>query len=172
MDMFIHHVCCAQPLSHVRLLVTPWTVTRQAPLPLEFSRQEYRSVLPFPAPGDFPTTRMEPGSPALQVVSLPTEPPGKPLYCYNYLKKQLFQLVRAEYSWNQQIRFLFLEKWFGHEQPRKFLWISAQLLCLCCCHLLESGEKMLHIQCKLFYLLETTQGICPIDSFSTASAFL
>ena len=28
-------------LSHVQLCATPWTVARQAPLPMEFSRQEY-----------------------------------------------------------------------------------------------------------------------------------
>jgi len=32
--------------------VTPWTVARQVSLSLEFSRQEYWSGLPFPAPGD------------------------------------------------------------------------------------------------------------------------
>ena len=37
-------------LSHVRLFVTPWTVAHQAPLSMEFSRQEYWSVLPFPSP--------------------------------------------------------------------------------------------------------------------------
>ena len=31
-------------------LVTPWTVASQAPLPMGFSRQEYWSGLPFPAP--------------------------------------------------------------------------------------------------------------------------
>ena len=31
-------------------LVTPWTVARQAPLFMEFSRQEYWSGLPFPSP--------------------------------------------------------------------------------------------------------------------------
>ena len=46
----------AQLLSHVRLIVTPWTVARQAPLSMEFSRQEYWSGLPFPSPGEiFPT---------------------------------------------------------------------------------------------------------------------
>ena len=30
---------------------TPWTVPCQAPLSMEFSRQEYQSELPFPAPG-------------------------------------------------------------------------------------------------------------------------
>ena len=32
--------------------VTPWTVALQAPLSMEFSRQEYGSGLPFPSPGD------------------------------------------------------------------------------------------------------------------------
>ena len=36
------------------------------------------SGLPCPSPGDLPDPSIEPGSPALQVVSLPSEPPGKP----------------------------------------------------------------------------------------------
>ena len=32
-------------LSRVRLFVTPWTVARQVPLPMAFSRQEYQSGL-------------------------------------------------------------------------------------------------------------------------------
>jgi len=42
-----------------------------------FSRQEYLNELSFPPPGDLPDPGIEPGSPALQVVSLPSEPPGK-----------------------------------------------------------------------------------------------
>ena len=60
-------------LSHVQLFVTPWTVACQAPLPMGFSRQEYWSRLPFPSPGDLPNPEIEPGSPALQTDSLPTE---------------------------------------------------------------------------------------------------
>ena len=41
-------------------------------------RQEYWSGLPFPFPGDLPDLGIEPGSPALQADSLPSEPPGKP----------------------------------------------------------------------------------------------
>ena len=33
---------------------TPWTVAHQVPLSMEFSRQEYRSGLPFPTPRNFP----------------------------------------------------------------------------------------------------------------------
>ena len=35
-------------LSHVQLFATPWTVAYQVLLSMEFSRQEYWSVLPFP----------------------------------------------------------------------------------------------------------------------------
>ena len=53
-------------LSPTRLLC-PWG----------FSRQEYWSGLPCPPPGDLPSPGLEPRSPALQVDSLPSEPPGK-----------------------------------------------------------------------------------------------
>ena len=39
------------PLSHVQLFVTSWTAAHQAPLSMGFSRQEYWSWLPLPAPG-------------------------------------------------------------------------------------------------------------------------
>ena len=50
-------------------LVTPWTVTHQAPVSIGLSRQEYWNGLPFPSPGDLPNPRIQPGSPVLQVVS-------------------------------------------------------------------------------------------------------
>ena len=61
--------------------MTLWTVARQAPLSMGFSRQEYWSGLPFPPPGDPPDPGMEltfPVSPVLQVNSLLAEPSGKP----------------------------------------------------------------------------------------------
>ena len=39
---------------------------------------EYQSGLPFPSPGHLPHPGVEPGSPALQGYSLPSEPPGSP----------------------------------------------------------------------------------------------
>ena len=59
--------------------MTPGTIVCQASLSTEFPRQEYWSGLPFPTPGDLPDPGIEPGFPALQAVSLLTEPPGKPL---------------------------------------------------------------------------------------------
>ena len=50
--------------------VSDGTVARQAPLSLGFSRQEYRSGLPCPPPGDLPDPGIELASPAWQVGSL------------------------------------------------------------------------------------------------------
>ena len=61
------------------LFAIPWTVACQAPLSMEFSRQEYWSVLPFPSPGDLPYPGIKHRSSALQSNSLPSKPPGKPL---------------------------------------------------------------------------------------------
>ena len=61
--------------------VTPYAIAHQAPLSMEFSRQEYRSVLPFPSPGALPDPGIEPRSSALQADSLPSEPPGKLAFC-------------------------------------------------------------------------------------------
>ena len=56
---------------------TPWAIAYQALPSMGFSRQEYCSGLPCPSPGDLPDPGIEPGSPALQADSLPSEPPGK-----------------------------------------------------------------------------------------------
>ena len=49
----------------------------QAPPSMGFPRQEYRSGLPFPSPGDLPVPGTEPGFPALKADALTSEPPGK-----------------------------------------------------------------------------------------------
>ena len=54
------------------------TVAHQAPLSMEFSRQEYWSGLPSPSPGYLPNPGTEPGSPELQADFLLFEPPGMP----------------------------------------------------------------------------------------------
>ena len=71
-------VCVCQSLSCIQLCATLGTVVCQASLSLEFSSQEYWSGQPFPSPWDLPNPGDEPGSPALQANSLPTELQGKP----------------------------------------------------------------------------------------------
>ena len=71
----------SQSLSRVRLFATPWTIAHQAPLSMEFSRQEYWSGLPFPPAGGLLDSGIELGFPVSPVLSgelFATEPPGKP----------------------------------------------------------------------------------------------
>ena len=56
---------------------TLWAIACQAPLSMEFPRQEYWSGLPFPSPGDLPDQGIEPMSPALAGGFFTSEPTGK-----------------------------------------------------------------------------------------------
>ena len=72
---------CAGSCMHVQSLsrvpfATPWTVTGQAPLSMEFSRQEYWSELPVPSPGDLPNPGIKPASPALPALAEDSWPLG------------------------------------------------------------------------------------------------
>ena len=75
--------------SRVLLSVTPWTVVRQAPLSMGFSRQEYWSGLPCPPPGDLPDPGIERVPPALAAGSLPLVPSGKPVFGLKQTEKVL-----------------------------------------------------------------------------------
>ena len=64
-------------LSRVQLFVTSWTVTQQAPLTMEYSRQG----LPVPPPEDLPDPGIKPMAPEFPALAggfFTTEPPGKP----------------------------------------------------------------------------------------------
>ena len=65
-------------LSRVRLFATPWTLSHQVPLSMEFSRQEYWSGLPCTPLWNLPNPGIEPRSPTLQVYSLLSEPMEQP----------------------------------------------------------------------------------------------
>ena len=58
-------------------------VAHQAPMSMEFSRQEYWNGLPYPSPRDLPEPGIKPRPPTLQADSLQSEPPGKqhPVCC-------------------------------------------------------------------------------------------
>ena len=59
-----YHACVLSSFSRVRRFATLWIcIARQAPLSMEFSRQEYWSGVPCPSPGDLPYPGIEPGSP-------------------------------------------------------------------------------------------------------------
>ena len=58
--LFMSLLC--QLLSCVQVFASPWTVARQGPLFMGFSKQEYWSRLPFPSPGDDPEPGIQPAS--------------------------------------------------------------------------------------------------------------
>ena len=73
--------CVLSCFSHVPLFVTLWTVARQAPLSMGFSRQEHWSGLPRPPPRDLPDPAIEPKSPMPPTLAgrfLTSVPPGSP----------------------------------------------------------------------------------------------
>ena len=87
---------CAHSLSHVLFFATLGTVARPAPLPIEFSKQEYWSGLPFPTPGNLLDPGIEPsslGPPALVggffFTAMPTGKPCKTHIVYSNFKISL-----------------------------------------------------------------------------------
>ena len=99
-------VCvCVLVAQSCRLFVTPWTVAHQAPLSMELSRKEYWSGLPCPSLGYLPDPGIEPWSPALQVDSLPSDPPGKPninLNKCNFSWQKFYASTGAFLTWQQK----------------------------------------------------------------------
>ena len=81
LDIHLYMQCvCAQSCL---TLSDPMDCASQAPLSMEFSRQEYWSGVSFPPPGDLPDPGIEPespGSPALAGGLFTTVPHGKPHY--------------------------------------------------------------------------------------------
>ena len=71
----VGHFSCSV-LSDLLRLHGSMDCSPQGPQPMDFSRQGYRSGLPFPSPGSLPDPGIEPGCPELQMDSLLSEPPG------------------------------------------------------------------------------------------------
>ena len=86
-------------LSHVWLFLTPWTVAHQAPLSMEFSRQEYWSGLLSPSPGDLP----------YQGSNLAVLHSRLILYCLSHQRSPLSILVTLNYE--KRLEALKLNKW-------------------------------------------------------------
>ena len=78
------------------------SVACQAPLSMEFPRQEYYSGFPFPSLGDHSDLGIEPASPmspALAGGFFTVEPPGSPTQMF---KETLFRTIK---TWRQPKRF-------------------------------------------------------------------
>ena len=81
-----------------------WTVAHQAPLSMGFSRQKHWSGLLFPSPGDLPSPGIEPGLPAPQADSLPTELPAKPWCCITQGRENPFARRTRPAAWLAALR--------------------------------------------------------------------
>ena len=94
--------------------MTPETVAHQAPLSMEFSKQEYWSRLLLPSPGDLPDPGMEPASPASPVLAggfFTTEPPGKPSLTFS---SKFILLSHAHHEGHSMHTLLNItEQWLG-----------------------------------------------------------
>ena len=98
--------------------VTPWTIAQQAPLSMEFSREEHWSRLPS-NPG------IEPGSPALQAESLLSEPPGKLTVTGAPGDSRPHNLALVDREHEEQ-----LDQWYKPTASSSFAPESHSFLCL------------------------------------------
>ena len=90
--ILVHFACWSVSCSIVSdSFLTPWAIAHQAPLSMGFSRQKYWNWLPLPSPGSLLDTGIEPGSPALQADSLPSQPP-----------QSLLLWKKTHYSWRKR----------------------------------------------------------------------
>ena len=82
---------------------TLWTLARQAPLSMEFSRQEYWSGLPCPPPGDLPNPGIKPRSLSLQVDFLPSESQGIHKFGASLVVQMVKDLPAMQVTWVQSL---------------------------------------------------------------------
>ena len=110
-------------ISHIGLFATPWIEACQAPLSMEFPRQEYWNGLPFLSPGNLPHPGIEPASPALQADSLLLSPRGSPEGSRQLLLSRLSHVQLLETPWTiihqapLSMRFSRKEYWSGLPFP-------------------------------------------------------
>ena len=142
-------------LSYVWVFAAPWTVAHQAPLSMEFSRQQYWRGLPFPTPGDLPDPGIKlacPLSPALPVVFLP-----------------LYHLGSFGESRNlASLSFLICKWWLWYSVAAGLLkrWHTGNLHSHCC-HKSDAQEILNlwpycnlnnHFRCKIMHLPDMLPG--------------
>ena len=115
-------------------LRTPWNIAHQAPLSMEFFRQEYWSRLPFPSPGDLLDPGIKSRSPALQADSLLSESPGKPIRSVMLNKYNVLSSSTMIKIWINYIQFWWAHRWHCF-YFLIFNWrITALQYCLGFCH--------------------------------------
>ena len=96
----LNYFCCYLVAKLCHSFATPWTTACQAPLSMGFSRQEYKSGLPFPSPGHLLSPGIKHNTPALAgMCSCPLSHQGSLKYFY-FIRFQLF-IVLKRLHWGQ-----------------------------------------------------------------------
>ena len=131
-----YYLCCVPSHSVIQFLAFPQTVVTRLLCLCYFSRQEYWSGLPCPPPRDLPNPGIEPRSPALQVDSLPSEPPEKPTLPIKLKKKKVSPFLILE-MWTQKNskRILCLKKLFWKKKISlhcEVIHLVKENICMCC----------------------------------------
>ena len=128
-------------LSHFRLLATPWTVARQAPLSMGSSRREYWSGLPCPPPGHLPKPGIKPASltsPALaggfltiRATREALSNPGKPFLTAKEHNHHLKQNIRFPFYFTDNLLsvFFFFFPPRSHENATRKINKSPETCC-------------------------------------------
>ena len=103
---------------------------------MRFSRQGYWRGLPFPSPGDLPDPGIEPGSPALQADSLPTELPGNSWSRTCWHKKKIlsrisffFPIQELQYASSQISKpsvYFYYQYYSKEKEDKAELFLSVQ----------------------------------------------
>ena len=119
-----------ESLQSCLTLCDPWTVPPQAPLSMEFSRQEDWSGLPCPSSRDLPNSVIKPRPPTLQADSLWSEPNR----CS--IKRELL-LMASESNGRRPQNAYFLTSFKFHQTPFLSLGICVLTLLTVCCVLLK-----------------------------------
>ena len=159
-------VCVCVRYSVVSSSVTPWTVALayQAPLSMEFSRQEYRSGEPFLSPGDLSSLGIKLRSPPLQIDSLPSEPPGKApslciplqLFCYIFLFIYWVWAYKVETT-KVNCKYVDCCGWLPYGPLPSPQLHGLQLLCFCAdSGSIKTGEHCLRVRFKWYNLMATS----------------
>ena len=99
---------------------------------MEFSKQEYWSGLPIPSPGDLPNLGIEHGPPALQVDSLPSEPPGK-------LSEKVRHKMLYIYFYDFTLEDIVERFSYKSSSPNLLLGTLCVCVCVCVCYLVGLG---------------------------------
>ena len=89
-------VCACVHGAAVQPFVTPWTVACQAPLSMEFSKQEYWDVLPCPPPGDL----TDPG--------IELEPPVSPIFQFSSVQFSCSVTSDSATPWTRKSLFTYI----------------------------------------------------------------